>query len=140
MPDAIFLHIKYHIGIRASKYLYIDFSVIHGLHFLPDVLKFQGYVCMPGTAQIIHEYQEDEQDQSLSQISWGSRDTVLVQTGDLEKKTVSVVSQLVMQYSMNKECLSQVYVSGKFLEVFIGKYVLEYLLRYCLWQQKAGSH
>lgn len=59
VPDTcitFFFHIKYRIGIRASKYLYIDFSVIHGLCFLHDVFKFWAHVCMLGAAQIIHEY------------------------------------------------------------------------------------
>lgn len=35
-----FFYIKYRIGIRVFKYLYIDFLVIYGLCFLYDVFKF----------------------------------------------------------------------------------------------------
>lgn len=43
-----FFYIKYYIGIRVFKYLYIDFLVIYGLCFLYDVFKFRVYVCMLG--------------------------------------------------------------------------------------------
>lgn len=59
LPDICFIffsHIKNLIVVRSYKYLYIDFSVVYGLSLLLDIFKFWGYVCMPGAAQIIHEY------------------------------------------------------------------------------------